>query len=453
MKKAYKKPLAFKTEKVVRRYDTFEMADRLTKTKTFPIELADNADIGDGNARMGVGVIVHELFDGKGVYYDWDLGAPKSFFYCGQELGLLTYQNKFYFFERSDKTYRLEHTFNGEMKFLEAQDKEGVFHPYFIGVDGIFSYDQTSGMKKIFELACLPVATVFQGRIFAAIDHSIVYCEPFSKAVFTESIDGGGKVVLPSDTGEVVDMVATSNAVYVFCAYGIWKLSAAGSARDFCLERVGFTGRKILKGSACAVGFSGGEKVLFFDEYGPWKLEHSGTMEICRNLTYPIRTDKKGCEHACLNGKVIYNYGALDGSVRNVVIDVETDQAYHSFTCEGLSDLKGQGVGVVDSFLYALVDGETLPIHKLSEIASPPCDFYLSGVKTLRQLKIFGEGQVTVSVSSEYGTRTFALQTQNGVASVDVRLKGELFCLRFVIGDHAVLRGLDVELCTLKGLR
>ena len=297
------------------------------------------------------------------------------------------------------------------------------------------------------------MGAVFQGRIFTATSHSIVYSEPFSKGDFSESMDGGGKIVLPADTGEVVDMVATSNAVYVFCVYGIWKLSAAGSARDFCLERVSFTGRKILKGSACAVGFSGGENVFFFDEYGPWKVERTGTMEICRDLTFPIRTDKQACEHACLNGKVVYNYLALDNSVKNVVINAETDRAYHSFTCEGLSDLKGQGVGVVDSFLYAIVDGETLPTHRLSEFSTPPCDFQLSGVKTLGRLNVFGEGKVTISVSSERGTKTFELQTKNGVASVDVRLKGKFFCLRFVLGAHAVLRGLDVELYALKGLR
>lgn len=448
-----KSTLGLKTETVIRKYETFEIADRLEKNGAFPIELVHNCDLSDGNARVGVGASVYTLPSGKGVLYDWNLSAPKAFFYCGDRLGLLSDENKLYFYEEATRTYNLAHTFYGKMKVVQAQDESGAYRVYFCGEEGVFSYDQVDGVEEISNISCLPVASAFQGRIFTAAADSIVYSAPFSAGDMSKSIDGGGRVVLPSDTGVVVDMAATSNALFVFCQYGIWKLTAAGSARDFRLERVGFTGGGILRGSACAVAFSGGEKVFFFDKYGPWKLDRLGTAEICRDLTFSIRSVGQQCEHAYLNGKVVYNYRALDNSVQSVVIDAETDLAYHSFTAQGLSDLNGQAVGVVDGYLYALKAESNLPTSRLSELVAKNYDFNLSGVKTLRRLKLFGEGTITLSVVGDRKTKTFELQMQDGTASVDVRLKGEFFRLRFVLGKQTVLRGLDVELCKLKATR
>lgn len=453
MKGFQKSPLRFQTERVIRKYQSFEFADGLEKNGVLPVQSINNCDLTDGNARVGVGASVYALPSGKGVLYDWSLSAPKAFFYCGEKLGMLSDENKLYFYNESTRKYSLAHTFGGEMTFVQAQDDSGVYYVYFCGEAGMFSYDQSVGVKQIFGYACLPVACAFQGRIFTAVADSIVYSAPFSKGDFSESIDGGGKVVLPSDTGEVVDMAATSDALFVFCKRGIWKLTAAGSARNFRLERVGFTGKNILNSSACTVAFSGGEKVLFFDEYGPWKLAGSGVEKICSDLTFSLKKTGRVCEHAYLNGKVVYNCRDGNNFVNNVVIDAETDRAYFSFTAEGLSNLKGQAVGVVDGLVYALKTEDVLPPNRLSELVARACDFNLSGVKTLRRLRLFGEGKFTLSVSSGRKTKTFSLQTDNGEASVDVRLKGEFFNLRFLLGDHAILRGLDVELCKLKGVR
>lgn len=448
-----KREIALKTQTVIEKFDTFEFASCSKKNGALPIELATNCDISDGKARVGVGALEYTLPSGKNVLYDWNLSTPKAFFYCGDKLGLLSGKNQIYLYEEVTRSYRLAYTFYGDMKVVQVQDASGKYHVCFCGGGGVFSYGLNVGAMEMSEIACQPVACAFQGRIFTAADDSIVYSAPFNPDYILESMDGGGRVVLPFETGKVVDIVATSEFVFVFCEYGIWKLVVSGSARDFRLERVGFTGNGIVKGSACAVAFSGGEKVFFFDQYGPWKLDRLGVVRICSDLTFSLKKTGQVCEHACLNGKVVYNYRDVDGSVKNVVIDAETDKAYHSFTAEGLSDIKGQAVGVVDGFVQALRTGELLPANRLSELVTPECDFNLSGVKTLRRLKVFGEGAITLSVSSGRKTKTFDLQTENGVASVDVRLKGEFFRLRFVLGAHAVLCGLEVELCKLAGVR
>ena len=448
-----KSMLGIKNQTSIQKYDTFEIADRLGKSGVFPVGLVNNCDLSDGNARVGVGVSDYKLESGEVVGYDWDLPAPKAFFYYGDKLWLLSEDNKLYSYDENSLTYELKYTFYREMKVVQVQDELGEYRVYFCGDRGVFILDENWNITQILEDSCIPTACAFQGRIFTATATSLLYSAPFSVGDFTESIDGGGEVVLPSDTGNIVDIAATSNAIFVFCQYGIWKLTAAGSARDFCLERIGFTGSGVLKGSACSVAFSGGEKVFFFDEYGPWKLDRSGVTKICRNLTFSFRKTEQACEHAYVNGKVVYNYRALDNSVKSVVIDAETDQAYHSFTAEGLSNINGQAIGVVSGHVCVLKTESDLPTNALSELVAKPCDFNISGVKTLRRLKLFGEGTITLSVSNGQKTKTFVLQTENGMASVDVRLKGEFFRLRFVLGNHAILRGLNAELCKFKATR
>ena len=454
MMKGFKKsPLGLKTDTFVRKYDAFQFADRLKKNGAFPVEYVNNCDLSDGNAHAGIGVTDYVLPSGRSVAYDWSLSAPKAFFFCGGKLGFLSDKNKLYFYNESTRSYDLAHTFNGEMKVVQAQDDAGTYHLYFCGEAGLFTCADDQEMVQISAHAYFPAACVFQGRIFTAVADSIVYGAPFSLGDVSESMDGGGKIVLPFDSGNIVDIVASSECVFVFCQYGVWKLSVAGSARDFRLERVPFHGNEILKGSACVVAYSGGEKILFFDKYGPWKLDRSGVSEICRDVRYSPRTNDQSCEHAYVNGKVVYNYRTVVGWVYNVVIDAETDSAYPSFTAEGLCNLKGQAVAVVDGTLKALQIDSPLPSHRLSELVARECDFNVSGVKTLRRLRVLGEGTITLSVSGAGKVQTFSLHMQDGEARVDVRLKSEFFRLRFTLGERAIVRGLDVQLCQLKGVQ
>lgn len=448
-----KSPLRLKTQTLRRKYDAFTVSKTPKQNGAFDFDLVNNCDVTGGSARVGVGVESLTLANGRGVIYDWSLSSPQTFLYCGDHFAVLSEENKLYFYDLTTRKFLLHYDFGGKMKCVEAQDATGAYDLYFCGEAGLFIYDKTNGVTRVSALACLPVGCVFQGRIFTASNDAIVYGAPFSKGDFEESIDDGGKIVLPSETGEVVDMAATSEAVYVFCSYGIWKLTISGSARDFSLEKVGFTGVKILKGSACPVACSKGEKVFFFTQYGIQSLDKSGVKSICQNLTFPIKRTGQVCEHAYLDGKVVYNYRAKDNSVRNVVIDVETEQGYHSFTAEGLSDIRGQAVGVVDSIVYMIESGRGLPIHRPAEMIAENCDFGVSGLKTLRKLRVFGEGQITLDVSVGGRSKTFDLSLENGVAEADVKLRGEHFRLCFTLSDHTRLRVLETEICALSGLK
>ena len=217
--------LGLKTQTINRKYRSFEFAAPLEKNGALPIELECNCDMSDQDARVGVGVADYTLSSGRNVLYDWNLSAPKAFFYCGDKLGVLSDKNQLYFYEEATRSYRLAYTFYGDMKVVQAQDDSGVYHVYFCGEEGVFSYDLHDGATEISDLKCLPVTCAFQGRIFTAAADSIVYSAPFSNGNITDSLDGGGRVVLPADTGNVVDIAATSDTLFVFCQYGIWKLA------------------------------------------------------------------------------------------------------------------------------------------------------------------------------------------------------------------------------------
>ena len=447
-----KEPFRFKTQTVWKKYAAFQLAQTPEKNDVLYLDASQNCDLSDGCARVGVGVESLSLANGRGVIYDWDLSAPTAFFYCGEKFAFLSDENKLYLYDESIREFQLLYAFNGEMKAIEAQDKNGVFHLYFCGKDGVFSYDVKNGVVRVLESACVPVACACQGRIFTASTNAIVYSAPFSTADFEESIDGAGKIVLPAETGEILDLVASGDAVFAFCQYGIWKLTVSGSARDFRLEQTAFSCKDVIKGSACVGNGVSGEKVFFFTQHGVYKLDKTGVERVCKNLTFDMKRVGQVCEHAYLDGKVIYNYRAKDNSVRNVVIDVESEEGYHAFTAEGLSNVRGQAVALIDSIVYVIEPDRSLPTHRLAELVVEHCDFSLSGVKTLKRLRVYGEGKITLTLSNGRKTKTFDLQTVNGVADIEVRMRGEVFRLRFVLGNKARLNGLHAEVCRLIGV-
>ena len=447
-----KSPLRFKTETLLKKYDTFALAEPQEKNGVLSFDFSQNCDLSNGDVRVGVGVESITLANGRGVIYDWSLSAPTAFFYCGEKFSFLSDENKLYHYDENARKFQLAHAFGGAMKAVEAQDTNGAFHLYFCGADGVFAYDNQTGLTCVLTDVCLPVACALQGRIFTASNKTLVYSAPFSTGEFAESIDGAGKIVLPAKTGEIVDLTATGDAVFVFCEYGIWKLTVAGSARDFRLEQILFTGADVIKGSACAVNGRSGEKVFFFTQHGVYKLDKTGIERICQNLTFEIKRTGQVCEHACLDGKVFYNYRAKDSSVRSVVIDVETEKGYHAFTAEGVSNLRGKAVAVIDSIVYVIEPDFSLPTHRLAELVAECCDFRIAGMKTLKKLRVFGDKQITLTVSNGRRSKTFILQMQNGVAEADVKMRGEDFRLKFVLGNGARLDGLHAEVCRLIGV-
>lgn len=446
-----KSVLRLKTKSLQRKYDTFALAERQGENGVFSLDLANNCELSKDGARVGVGVSAFTLASGN-VSYDWNLSAPKSFFYHGEKFGFLSDENKVYFYDESTRKFLLAHTFDGEMTAVEAQDRNGEYHLCFVGEAGVYFYEGETEMVLLSQNSFLPLACVFQGRIFTASANAIAFSAPFQAGDFAQSIDDGGNIVFPANTGEVVSVAATSTAVFFFCQYGIWKLTAAGSARDFRLESVGFTGGEILRGSACAVASSKGEKIFFFTESGVFRLDDSGVESICRNLALPLKREGQVCEHAPLDGQVFYSYRALDQSVRGVVIDVETEKAYHAFTAEGVCKLRGDAVAVVDGLVYVIKKGAPLPTWRIAELIAEKTDFQLSGRKTLKSLRVLGEGQITLSLRCGRKTKTFTLQPQNGEIKVDVKMKGEYFRVRFVLTENARLRGLEAELCALVGV-
>lgn len=447
-----KSPLRFKTETLLKKYDTFALAEPQEKNGVLSFDFSQNCDLSNGDVRVGVGVESITLANGRGVIYDWSLSAPTAFFYCGEKFSFLSDENKLYHYDESARKFQLAHAFGGAMKAIEAQDKNGVFHLYFCGKDGVFSYDVKNGVVRVLESACVPVACACQGRIFTASTNAIVYSAPFSTADFEESIDGAGKIVLPAETGEILDLVASGDAVFAFCQYGIWKLTVSGSARDFRLEQTAFSCKDVIKGSACVGNGVSGEKVFFFTQHGVYKLDKTGVERVCKNLTFDMKRVGQVCEHAYLDGKVIYNYRAKDNSVRNVVIDVETEKGYHAFTAEGVSNLRGKAVAVIDSIVYVIEPDFSLPTHRLAELVAECCDFRVAGMKTLKKLRVFGDKQITLTVSNGRRSKTFILQMQNGVAEADVKMRGEDFRLKFVLGNGARLDGLHAEVCRLIGV-
>ncbi|MBQ7368420.1 MAG: hypothetical protein IJW60_01760 [Clostridia bacterium] len=420
-----KRAIFLKTQAVEKDYSAFALLEKYDEADTFVFDEAENCDLASG-IRMGVGVEIYQLESGYPVLYDWGLGDPKQFLYAGDTFAFLSFDGNLYFYNEKTRTFTLAYSFDGETAAVEAQDEEGEYHLYFCGASGVYRYNN-GGFVRVLESACAPVACAFAGRIFTASADELVYSAPFATGEFTESLDGGGRVVLPAQTGEIVALTATAQALFVFCRFGIWKLTAAGSAREFRLERVAYSGKEIYKNSACACAAPSGEKVYFFSEDGLWRLDKSGVKRIVCHLQEEVKRSGQVFEHACFGGRVFYAYKARDNGIYGLVIDGETDEWYHSFTIEGVSCLRGKIVGVIDGVAYELKAQAALPTHRLAQVVAENVGFGLDGKKTLDSLRLCGEGTVTLFVGNGKREKSYTLALRSDGVLAKIGLCGEKF--------------------------
>ncbi len=422
----YRKQAVFlRAQTVEKTYSAFAASEKYGEADTFVFDEAENCDLSNG-IRMGVGAGIYQSDSGNIVLYDWGLGDPKQFVYAGERLGFLTFDGRFYFYDEEARSFTLAYAFGGETTAVEAQDETGKYHLYFCGAAGVHRYEN-GAFTRVLENACAPVACAFAGRIFTAIADGLVYSAPFTTGEFAESLDGGGRVVLPAETGEIVALSATAQALFVFCRFGIWKLTAAGSAREFRLERVLYSGKEIYKNSACACATPNGEKVYFFSDDGVWRLDKSGVKRVARNLKNFVKQTGQVFEHACFDGRVFYAYKCRDNAVRGLVIDGATDEWYQTFTIEGVSCLRGKIVGVIDGLAYELKEQAALPTHRLAQVVAENVGFGVDGKKTLANLRLFGTGTVTLFVGNGKKEKSYTLVLCESGTLVKIGLCGEKF--------------------------
>ena len=289
---------------------------------------------------------------------------------------------------------------------------------------------------------------VCRNRVFVAdTAGKLCYSDPLVPWEFTEDIDGSGKLRLLTTMGKIVALEAFDTVVCVFFERGVMRIEIDGDARDFKVFTLPYAGGLIFGES---VGVTG-KYILFLATDGLWRTDGKSAERVCKNL--PIKPKEVGqvCGEAVFEGKYAVWYLDLNGEKKQVVCRADGADGYFSFPLDGMYDSGGVGLCRYQDAMYCVAEkGETADGASY-HFETAALDFGVRGRKTLRSLRLEGEGNCYVQVKADGRMDARALAFENGVAEAAFGdLRGERFAFMFELENGAAIGKLRVRLACVE---
>ncbi|MBE5732948.1 MAG: hypothetical protein E7353_07965 [Clostridiales bacterium] len=264
------------------------------------------------------------------------------------------------------------------------------------------------------------------------------------------SLQDAGYIGFSDERGECEKVLAFGGYVYVFRAYGISRITAYGDQAEFVVEHVFSSGSRICPSSVtlCA------NRVIFASDDGLFSFNGSSVTKIMPLLS-PLLKFGKNTTTAFYKGKFYLatemltegKIGCENGQYKNnvmIVYDLYTDKyyLYRGIDVRGIFPLLGVGK------VYIVV-GNTLKLCEMNysnvfdgEILerkwrSPVSDFGNSEKKTLKELSVCTDYDITVRVYSDDEVIERKVAGKSGRSVVPINLTSYTFCIEFVSNDYS----------------
>lgn len=344
-------------------------------------------------------------------------------------------------------TYRFVdvYAFKEPVKMLQFTDENLNIHTLFYGEKGVYEFTIEGGPvlqnNENVKGACVLLDRVFYGYQGGRI----VFTAPGKVFKHSNTTDDSGELYLGTTYGEIVKMMALDDSVYIFFENTIQRLKVAGSARDFVLETLDYAGAPIVANSIVVKG-----RKIYFLSKSNWYCLQEGRITKLENMSEgPFVYEKVKSVIAYQDCLIFY---AGDRSNKNKYFVVQDDgQIYSFFNVVGVVILENR-VGVVTSGMFFnlnLTSGD-IPSEESYWFTSRWLDFGSSEKKVVKRLTFEGEGQVTLTLNSEGGNRTYTLDFTNGAVSIEPLLKVAKLQFHFVLSKKAKLKNVRAQIEFLK---
>ncbi len=433
-----------KTKRV--RYDAFGVVEQggcSVGQKGLVASESENCQTGE-SLKTGVGVSTFLRADGSG--YGVTNTTPTAdyyFFLPNGESGKYGFVTKkgLVFLDNGTKPLT-RHDFTVRTGRAVGFDGENGAKMAFACEKGVFLYDEQSGMVQIKDTAVSTAVCFHNERLFCVEKpFTLVYSAPIELGSFESTVDGGGQIALPSERGEIVALCALKEYLYVFFEYGISRLQGAGSGKDFCVERLPYSGGRIFGDSVGTCS----DKIFFLTENGLFAFDGASVERVCANLALNAKTSDQVCAHATANGKYYLRYQASDSTEKGLVLDGATGRGYRSFAMTGISACKGEALCYANAGLCRVREGDALPLGKKAYFTVSNLSFGISGVKTLKALRFYGHGSARVYVSAGGRTRESVVDMSTGYADAFIGVRGRAFTLQIQLYNGTEIRAIEAE--------
>ena len=447
-----KQPFKNRSKTVITHFSGFHLTER--KKGVLCASESKNCEIHDGILMAGLGGSPWK--NGEG-YVPKTTGLPMEtqFFYIPgldasnrpmDEVGAIGLDNGvFYLYDTYSGEWVSMHTFSKPVRNVYIVDEEGVRRSVFIGEEGLYLYTYgdaltTTEWKNLGNKAHLACSQ--QGRLFFVEEpYTIRYSAPFNARDIAHSLENGGGIKVPSDCGEIIDLVAFDEKVYIFYEKGIAYLKPSGFASDFVVRTVPYRYGRIYPNS---IGVCG-TRLFFLTEHGLCAMKKDEIKRVCTNLPiFPNRENIK-CSHSACSGRFLLVYKGVDSGDKCVVAYEDQDDGYFSFTPSKLSDCIGTALCGCDGKIWQLWVGGEMPNVGYRRFTVKELPFEEKGARVVTKLRFEGEGSIWVTFKNDENSQSFLVTMSKGIGEKTMRTFGKNFSITLELEDNTLIRTMSLE--------
>lgn len=267
-------------------------------------------------------------------------------------------------------------------------------------------------------------------RLFLAAKNAVFYTRslPVSPYVVV------GEIRLPTESGEISDLIVFDGYVYCFCDNAVYRIAARGGETAFTLERVHVLSERAERRSPVVCG----EKIYYLSGGDLFSFDGSRAERIALSSFLADGTLVSADRRLLLKG-------TTSGEDCVLVYDTAAERSDIVLGTYGvLSSAFGGSLFVPCSRRYDRVtESSAFPARSIVEKAtawkSGFLDFGKLGNKRLIELLVTAEQAVVLTLSSERETARYSLAA--GESSVFTTLCGERFCFS---ADSDAIRRLKI---------
>ncbi len=280
------------------------------------------------------------------------------------------------------------------------------------------------------------------------------YSAPLDIFDFEEREGEGGHLDLPDAKGKISAMLVRNGEIAIVREYGLQMLSAPGDPEKFFLQDLpSFFGR-IYAGTACAEN----GKLYFLTDRGACVYDgetQSFYPEFSRFLADEPQT---GASAAACGGEVVFTFLVRTGGEVRPAVGVFREDGGGG--CLLPADAHAAAVVRTERGPRAafLSDGRIFCVAEKGEVVSEGFGYWQSGVFSpfaggeclLEEMCVRAEGSVSLSVSSEFGSRRLCACGTGRMKRIRPALRGSAFVFVFETEGRAAVFSLSASFSKLK---
>lgn len=323
---------------------------------------------------------------------------------------------------------------------------EGYTYYAVFGKEQFLLVEPSGHYITVFDEDVVSAGAYFRHRVFVGMKGGVLrYSAPEDFTEFSESVEESGSIRLANNGGEIIAIKVYNDALYVFFQSGITRLEIGGDPSEFYAEKIDYFGGDIFTRTICVCDHA----IYFMAQGGIYRLKSKTPERVDVGVLLPNRTSgMEGC--AIWKGMPLFRYKQLDGIFKTLALRADGG-AYYMPDLAGLSQAENGKVLFVDGQkkLYHLVEPGNGLIWPSGYFNTVMTNLGYNGRKTLRNIRLYGEGEVEVGLISERRSFSKWLYFQNGTLEWKVCEPGEEFGFYFTLGRQSKLKEMVVEFETV----